>query len=191
MLKKITNTLKDFLLFSREIVHNPAAMGAALPSSKILARMMAQQLPNNAQGYIVELGAGTGVITQALLDKGIPISHLIVLERSETLFEHLQKRFPDLKIIHGDAVNLQQLLHGITPITAIVSSLPLKSLPKETVATIADQIINSLTSKSLFIHYTYDLRKREQLDIKDLILISSSYIWQNIPPAKIEVYQKA
>mgnify|MGYP000943509563 FL=1 len=113
-------------LFTREIWANPRAMGAACPSTPSLASGMASWVPLDQEGWVVELGGGTGAVTTALLKHGVPPWKLVVVERSPTLASHLRQRFPQLRVIQGDAAQLTQLLghdrtHGIS---SIVSSLP-------------------------------------------------------------------
>lgn len=125
--------MRALTLFLREAVMHPSAVGALFPSSKRLAYSLAQQLPANTSSseLVVELGAGTGAITAALLNQKNLSRKLIVIERSAKLSRHLSQRFPELSVIQGDARQLHDLINQYTadPIQAIVSSLPLRSLP--------------------------------------------------------------
>ncbi|RMD71061.1 MAG: methyltransferase domain-containing protein, partial [Gammaproteobacteria bacterium] len=112
-------------LFLREMFANPRAVGAAWPSSRHLARAMARGLPRNLQGQVVELGAGTGAVTAALLGR-IEGSRLTVVERSPALVHHLQRRYPRLQVIQGDAAELADIL-GRRSVEVVVSSLPLRA----------------------------------------------------------------
>src|ERR1700722_19966931 len=91
------------LLFLRELLSNPASAGAPWPSSRHLGAKTAAGIPKGGSGLIVELGAGTGVVTQALLDHGVKPHRLLVIERSPTLFEYLRKCFPELRVVLADA----------------------------------------------------------------------------------------
>ncbi len=66
-------------------VRAPLRMGAIIPSSKSLARAMAKQVDPDQPGMVIELGAGTGAITQALLDSGLAPSRMLVIERDPQL----------------------------------------------------------------------------------------------------------
>ena len=193
MFRKYFNSieLKGLLLFFREIFQNPSAVGAVVPSSKHLAKNLANHvLPYSGdEGLIIELGAGTGVVTDALLKQGISPEKIIVVERSEAFAEHLQKRYPKIKIIHGDAMQLKQLIGNNTnKINTIVSSLPLRSLPESTVKAIVEQLKLVLKPGDLFIQYTYSFAPSSAVLISNFYLISTKRIWINIPPARIEVY---
>lgn len=181
---------KGLIVFARELLSNPAAIGAACPSSKKLARTIARQIPMPELGNIVELGAGTGVVTQALLDQGLSPRQIYVVERAKKLCRHLHKRFPDMHIIHGDAVELQEILgEASDQVDIIVSSLPFRSLPKQIAAQIEAQITKTLKKGGLMIQFTYDIRKNSVNKFKLLRHIYSKNVWFNIPPARVDVYK--
>ncbi len=176
------------MLFIREIISNPSAMGAACPSSKKLAEHIASQVPLN-EGLVLELGGGTGVITHALLQRGVNPEQLIVVERSASLAQHLQERFPQVHIIHGDARSLSELLKKQTrPISAIVSGLPLRSLPKSTVDMIGSQLETLLLEGALYIQFTYSLYRQPLSPTSRLHCMHKEYIWRNFPPARVDVF---
>lgn len=178
-------------LFIREIATNPSAMGAACPSSKRLARGIAAQIPLTA-GLVVELGGGTGVVTAALLEHGITPDQLIVIERAAKLSEHLRQRFPQLKIMEGDASELSQLLgNHYSPAHTIVSGLPLRSLPTATVQAIGQQIDTVLEPGGLYIQFTYSLHRTPLPPSPRLCWVHSEYIWLNLPPARVDVFRYA
>ena len=122
----------SLVAFGSELLNNPRPVGSAVPSSRFLARRIAGFLPRNPRGYVVELGAGTGAITAALLDRGIPSDRLILVERSETMVRLLMRRFPLLNVALGDAAELRSLLTAFLgkdniEVSYVVSSLPLRT----------------------------------------------------------------
>ena len=185
--------MRALTLFLREAVMHPSAVGALFPSSKKLAYSLAQQLPVNASSseLVVELGAGTGAITAALLNQKNLSGKLIVIERSAKLSHHLRQRFPELSIIEGDAGRLHDLINKYTanPIQAIVSSLPLRSLPTPSVKEIGVEVEQVLKKGGLFIQYTYSLWGPPLSPSPKLKLIHHQWVWQNLPPARIDVFR--
>ncbi len=183
---------KTHLTFAGEIIRNPAAMGAICPSSRTLARVIAEQLHNiPTTGWVIELGAGTGNITAALLHQGLAPHRLIAIERSPTLAAHLRKRFPNIQVIEGDASQLSSLLgEQVTDIQAIVSGLPLRSLPPTIVKAILGAIQHHLPQTGLFIQFTYDLRLASKTADIPMPCITSRLIWRNLPPARVDVYRR-
>src|SRR6185369_6472295 len=97
-------------LFLQEWVNDPRQIGAIAPSSKNLAAAMARWLPFEPYSYVLELGPGTGVVTQALLERGHAPDRLVVIEKSPKMAEHLREQFPTTHVITGDALDLDELL---------------------------------------------------------------------------------
>src|SRR5208282_5048582 len=110
----------DGIFFARWL-RNPRTTASIVPSGAALVRLMARQIDPRRPGIVVELGAGTGVITAALLAAGLPAERLIVIERDEVLHRLLQKRFPELLVIRDDAANLRAQLRerGIERVAAV------------------------------------------------------------------------
>lgn len=189
-LKRLILKQKDSVLFLYHFFRSPATMGSAFPSSTRLANYMAEQVRLSANGMVVELGPGTGVVTAALLKQGVPPDRLIVVEQSAAFANHLRKIFPHIRVIEGDATNLTELITPFLKIDAIVSSLPLRSLPGEVVNKILYQVGDLLDDKGYFIQFTYNLDKKNIKTMQQLDLYSSHIIWFNIPPACVHVFVK-
>ncbi len=178
-------------LFAREILVNPRAMGAACPSAPLLTSTMAARVPLDGDGVVVELGGGTGAVTTALLKQGVPAWKLIVVERSPTLVRHLRQRFPQLRILQGDAAQLRQLLgDDARRIDSIVSSLPLRSLHPATTRAIGHQFETLLEPGGLLIQYTYDLWGTRPRALSRFRRLFSRIVWSNLPPARVEVFER-
>ena len=175
-------------LFFRELLSHPAGVGAVWPSSRALARQMAAHVPAGGDGLIVELGGGTGVVTQALLNRGIDAGRLIVVERSSTFVRHLRARFPQIRVVQGDAAELDRLLPDGPHLDAIVSSLPLRSLPSTERLAILDQWCHLLPTEGMAVQFTYDLRHTGHMAMFGLKEREHDTVWTNIPPARIVVF---
>ncbi|EKD72885.1 MAG: Ribosomal RNA adenine methylase transferase [uncultured bacterium] len=180
---------KDLFAFLKVLASNPRTMGAILPSSKQLAKEMVTHVTRNLNNVIVELGAGTGVITERLIQSGIHPSQIIVIECAPELAKQLQERFPTVKIITGDAMNLANLLaYEKRTINTIISSLPLRSLPKTTTQSILKQIKKMLPKEGRYIQYTYSFMRNPFYALRNYELIASKRIWMNLPPARVDVW---
>jgi phospholipid N-methyltransferase len=180
------NAWRTSALFVREWVGRPTSVGALCPSSPLLARRIANAVPSG-EGLVVELGGGTGAVTQALVERGIAPARLVVVERAPAFVRHLRTRFPDVSIIHGDATRLDQLLPSDARIDAIVSCLPLRSLPRRDTTAIIEQCHRALSENGVMIQFTYDLRRphRHPLIHPGLVAGESHIVWANMPPARI------
>ncbi len=183
------------LLFLSRFASGPLKIGSIAPSSRGLARAMAAQLPE-AFEICVELGGGTGSLTRSLLAAGVPAAKLIVIERDRSLASYLRRKFPRVQIIEGDAENLTSLLraHGIESVDAIVSSLPLRSIPRDVRGRIVSECFAALGDDGLFVQYTYGLTAPVPDEVsRDLALEGSQIarIWKNFPPAAVWRYRRA
>ena len=171
-------------IFLRELVTNPREVGAVWPSSRQLAKRIAAAVPCDGKGKVVELGGGTGAVTEALLARGILAERLIVIERAPTLAALLRARFPRVQVVEGDAMHLTDLLRGEEGIAVIVSGLPLRSLPSRVVATIIREVSEVLVPGGLFVQFTYHWSPQRSLSQR-FSAVSSRLVLGNIPPARV------
>jgi phospholipid N-methyltransferase len=185
--------LSSLGLFLREFINDPRSIGAVAPSSRKLARHMAAFVPPAHDGLVVDLGAGTGVITGALLEQGFPAERLVAVERSPRMAASFRERFPQVPLIEGDAQRLDILLGrhfgpSFQGVDFVVSGLPLRSLPRAVVRAIEEKIQCVLTRHGRFIQFTYDLRPVSFLSLDRLKHCMSQMVWYNLPPARIDVF---
>ncbi len=173
--------------FLREFIRNPREIGAICPSSPFLARHMANLVPTG-DGVVVELGPGEGAVTSALLKRGIPAGDLVLVERSEALAQHLALRFPGVQIIRGDALNLSQFIAPKQQVRAIVSSLPLLSLPGKVAKEILSQISYISGPGTAFIQFSYALYGGGRDIAQGYELDEAQVIWRNLPPARVKAF---
>lgn len=174
-------------LFLRELLAKPDAVGAVWPSSNQLARCMAAPVPRTGNGLVVELGGGTGAVTQALLEQGVAVDRLVVVERSPAFVQHLRQRFPSVTVLQGDATRLAALLPAGAPIDAIVSSLPLRSLPQTDASAIVGQWHQLLRPGGMVVQFTYALRGQAGTPFDGFVEHDSRLVWANLPPARVMV----
>ena len=184
-------------LFLRELVAQPGSVGAICASSPRLAARMASHVDPATAGLVVELGGGTGVITSALLARGVAAQRLVVIEQSATLAALLMRRFPQVRVIHGDAADLARLhARGLLPrgadgaplaIDAIVSGLPLLSIPLPARQRILQAGAQALTPGGRLLQFTYALRGASPWQTAGLARLHSERVIANLPPARIDV----
>lgn len=174
--------------FFKALFQNPRAMGAVLPSSPYLARRMAKCIDITKPGFVLELGPGTGAITQAIISTGILPEKLIALELGSDLAVNLQQQFPGIKVIQGSAVNLSYLLKQHGPIHTIISSLPLRSLSKNDRTAILSEIPKILGPQGQFIQFTYSIKDPIDFYPKQFVAKKTFYVLRNVPPARVTVF---
>jgi phosphatidylethanolamine/phosphatidyl-N-methylethanolamine N-methyltransferase len=141
-------------------------------------------------GLFVELGAGTGPVTEALLRRKIPPERMVVIEKSPALAECLSLRFPEVKIICCGAEEMRDRLGTDLPVRAIVSSLPFRSLPSSVSCSIMKEIETVLAPGGLYIQFTYALIGEIPYIPAAFHKIRSNLVLCNLTPAKVEVFRK-
>jgi phospholipid N-methyltransferase len=187
--REATARARGYLHFVREFVRHPRQIGAICPSSPVLARRIASLVPPG-DGLVLELGPGGGAVTAALLRHGVAAHDLVLLERSAALVAQLSRRFPDVALIHGDAAHLGDYaqLRG-RPLRAIVSSLPLRSLPRPLVRQILDQIAEVSAPGTRFIQFSYALHDACAAPARGFERDDACLVWRNLPPARVDCYR--
>ena len=171
---------------------NPLQTGALLPSGSDLARAMASQVVPG-HGPVVELGAGTGVITHALIARGLAAERLVLVEKDPLLFAALERRFPNAAVLCGDAARLKRLLNraGVGCCGTLVSSLPLLSMHCLARLRVLSQIFGALDSCGTLVQFTYSLLPPIPDALARALGVSgvrvARVLW-NLPPAAVWVY---
>lgn len=194
MARKLMATLSDSTVFLREWLANPQRTGAVAPSSPQLGAAMARWLPRNPDSFVLELGPGTGAVTDALLKYGLREDRLIAIEKNPNLAKILRKRFAQARIVTGDAWDLDTLLadlpQPVEAVGAVISSLPLLNFPKEQADALAQKIRAVLEPRGRWVQYSYQIIKDRSRGGDDFRLVASKVVWFNLPPARVSVYQK-
>ena len=187
---KISSTLK----FLCKWIAHPKSTGAVCPSSGFLARKMVEGVGSMRDGgVVVELGAGTGAVTKYLVEAGFDKnSSLYSIEFDSGLAETLKRDFPSAKVVNDSAENIRKIVGSDLPkVYAIVSSLPLLSLPCDMVGRILKEVEETLPAGGRFVQYTYNLKRNpNSIGFKNMRHIGVSKVYLNIPPARVDVFEK-
>lgn len=183
----------DELKFYKQWATNPKRTGAISPSGKPLARLMAAQIEPRLPGPIVELGPGTGVITQALLERGIEEERLILVEASDEFAAMLKQRFPKARLVKGNAFDIKKLIAEITdePLCAVVSGLPLFTSPLEDRIRLVDACMDLLGPGGAYIQFSYHVVPPVPRSAGQYWLHGTRRVWWNMFPARVWVYRDA
>jgi phosphatidylethanolamine/phosphatidyl-N-methylethanolamine N-methyltransferase len=183
--------IEDEARFLKSWLENPLKTGAVAPSGKALAARMAAAIDPAVPGPIVELGPGTGPVTQALLARGIDPRRLYLVEYSADFVKLLRQRFPGVNVIQGDAYALDETLepHIGEPVSSIVSSLPLLTRPDKQRLKLLDIAFNLMLPGSPFVQFTYMNPSPVPLT-GDFEAHVSRRVWKNLPPARVWTYRR-
>lgn len=182
--------LSRSLLFLKRWAANPLEMGSIVPSSPALGRRVAAAARRIAAGQpVVELGAGTGAITRALIEGGIAPARLTVIEIVPEMAEVLAATYPGITVIAGDAWDLPALLGADLAgrVGAVVCGIPLVLLPRARQAALIGAI-EAVAPGRGFLHYSYCATS--PLPRRALRLTGQRLAWTplNLPPASVWHY---
>ena len=178
--------------FIRTWFEKPLAVGAVTPSGRTLARTMAAYVDAGVPGPVIELGPGTGPITEALIAQGIDPLRLVLVEFDATFCRLLRARFPTATVVHGDAYGLKRLLAGMLqePAAAVVSGLPLFTKPLKMRLRLLFEAFGLMAPGAPFIQFTYNAVPPMPARLDGVRAQASERVWMNIPPARVWVYRK-
>ena len=190
---KFEDRLADEARFIKTWIDNPVLTGAVSPSGRFLSRMMARAVDPHGIGPIVELGPGTGPITQALLKRGVKPSRLLLVEFDGSFCRLLRQRFPGVKVVQADAYALREGVHTILgePAAAVVSSLPLLNKPDVQRLSLLEDAFSLMAPDGRFVQFTYGMHSPVPRDAAaDYEAEVSAPVWFNLPPARVWIYRR-
>lgn len=178
----------DLRRFLRSWGGDPLRVGAITPSGESLARLITSEISSES-GSVLELGAGTGVFTRALLDRGVDESDLTLIEYGSDFARLLDFRFPKARVLWMDASQLTK--HNLFEpggAGAVVSGLPLLSMPLRKVIAILSGAFTYLRTNGALYQFTYGPRcpvPRAVLDRLGLKAVRIGGTMRNLPPAAV------
>jgi phosphatidylethanolamine/phosphatidyl-N-methylethanolamine N-methyltransferase len=184
--------LDDEVRFIRSWIENPLTTGAVTPSGRALARTMAGYVDAARPGPVIELGPGTGPVTEALVAQGVDPARLLLVEFDPTFCRLLRERYPQATVVEGDAYSLKRLLTGATqqPAAAVVSGLPLFTKPLRMRLRLLFEAFGLMSPGAPFVQFTYNAVPPIPKRLARVQAEASERVWLNIPPARVWVYRR-
>jgi phosphatidylethanolamine/phosphatidyl-N-methylethanolamine N-methyltransferase len=191
LLDKKAPRFDDEVRFIRSWLEKPISTGAVTPSGRVLARTMARYVRPEVPGPVVELGPGTGPVTEALVEQGVDPARLVLVEFNPTFCQLLRSRFPTATVLQGDAYGLRRVLANFLrqPASAIVSGLPMVSKPVRLRLRLLRDALTLMRPGAPFVQFTYALPPIPRA-LAGVQAEASERIWMNLPPARVWVYRK-
>jgi phosphatidylethanolamine/phosphatidyl-N-methylethanolamine N-methyltransferase len=185
--------LSDEAHFLKSLLQSPRSTGALAPSGRALAKAMAAAVGAPAKGLVVELGPGTGPVTKALIERGVPRERLVLIEHDKRFCRMLAQRFAPARVVQGDAYDLENTLREFSgkSIAAIVSSLPLLNEPPYKRERLLSEAFALMGPAGLFVQFTYGFVSpvpREACADR-FSARGGAPIWRNLPPARVWTYR--
>ena len=164
-----------------------------IPSSRFLAAKMLNHISIEEAKVVVELGPGTGVFTEKILEKMGENTQLIVVELNDDFYNTLQNKFhhPNLHLKHGsaDQIGIYLKEYGFEKADLIISSLPLANFPSDLRKNVIETAKNCLDDKGKFVQFQYSLQSLKTLK-RNFHLVKVEFTAFNFPPAFVYTCSK-
>jgi phosphatidylethanolamine/phosphatidyl-N-methylethanolamine N-methyltransferase len=191
--RQVAASWTEHALFFRHWLRCPLGIGAVFPSGRAVARAMARELPAPHAGLVLELGGGTGALTQELLQAGRRAAELIVVEREPALSAVLRRRFPLLRVVEADAREVGTVLAelGVRSLAGVVSSLPIKWFDLADQRAVVDDSFAYMGADGVFLQLTNALVSPLPMDLLGIAGVEVARIWAQFPPVQIWRYRRA
>ena len=191
--QKVARKFEDAAQFLKSWAGKPLQIGSVTPSSRTLSKAIAVNVDRGSTGPVIEIGPGTGPVTEALIEHGIAESRLILVEYDAEFCALLRGRFPQATVIQGDAYALTQTLAGLVGpgmAAASVCGLPLITKPEPMRLALLAEAFALMQPNAPFVQFTYSMLSPIPLKNAFFTAQGSPRIWLNVPPARVWVYRK-
>ena len=190
--ERLGRKFDEEIRFFKGWIDGPKSVGAILPTSAVTARRMASVVSPASGLPVLELGPGTGIITKAILGRGVAPENIVSIEYSRDFYRHLKKTIPGVNFINGDAFDLETTLADWRDrkFDAVVSAIPMLSFPMEKRIALLEDLLGRMPPGRPVVQITYspvspiDARP-DRFHIRHL-----DFVVRNIPPAQLWVYSR-
>jgi len=179
--------------FIKQFWKDKKMIGSMVPSSKYLAAKMLDHIPFKNTKLIIELGPGTGIFTEKIIQKLDVTTQLIVLELNSEFYKELKAKISHtnvhIKEASADKIGEIMLELGFEKADVIISSLPLANFSAKLRNSILEVVKESLNENGSFIQFQYSLNAYKNL--KQLFpVVKLNFTALNFPPAFVYTCSK-
>lgn len=190
--KAISKRFDEELRFFRGWVDQPRNVGSIIPTSSVTARRMASVIDPGSGLPVLELGAGTGVITKAILEHGVAPENLYAIEYSHDFIAHLNEQFPGVNVIQGDAFNLDDTLGSKNDLVfdAVVSGVPLLNFPVDQRVAYVEDLLDRIPQGRPIVQLTYGPKSPVPPGRGNYVVEHLDFVIRNIPPTRLWTYRR-
>lgn len=191
-LRKFAARFDDELKFIKGWIDKPKAVGAIIPTSSFTARHMASIVDVQSGLPVLEIGPGTGVITKAILKRGVQPSQLYAVEYSHDFVTHLRRNYPGVNFIEGDGFNLDKTLgdKSDTMFDCIVSGVPLLNFSVERRVAYLENLLKRIPHGRPVVQLTYGPKSPIPPGLGDYTVEHFHFVLRNIPPTQLWLYRR-
>ncbi|MBL8576860.1 MAG: methyltransferase domain-containing protein [Mesorhizobium sp.] len=192
-LRRIVEKFDDELRFFRGWVDKPRTVGSIVPTSSITARYMASVVDTTSGLPALEVGPGTGVVTRAILKRGVEPRQLYAVEYSHAFATHLKRNYPGVNVIEGDGFDLDRTLgdNADTMFDSVVSGVPLLNFPVALRVSYLENLLKRIPHGRPVVQLTYGPKSPIPAGLGDYTIERFQFILRNIPPTQLWIYRRA
>lgn len=190
--KTLSKRFDEELRFFRGWIDKPKAVGAIIPTSSVTARRMASVVDPGSGLPVLELGPGTGVITKAILARGIAPANLTAVEYSEDFVTHLRQAYAGVNVVQGDAFDLDTTLGAQrdTVFDCVISGVPLLNFtPERRIGYVLD-LLDRIPPGRPVVQITYGPLSPVPAGRGAYSVEHFDFVMRNIPPAQLWIYRR-
>ena len=188
----LADRIEDEFRFFKTWATSPLKMGAVSPTSRALADLMVKHADPDPAGWTLELGPGTGVVTEALIRAGIPAERVVCVEYDADFSRLLRERFPGLHVFHGDALDLDDVLGEFCGLkfSAVLSGVPLLTLPKSKRVPYLEAALDRLAPGGNVTQLSYSFTPPQEAIPGRFTVEKSKWVTANLPPGRVWIYRR-
>ncbi|MFD1744698.1 phospholipid N-methyltransferase PmtA [Rhizobium helianthi] len=190
--ERLGRKFDEEIRFFKGWMEGPKQVGAILPTSSVTARRMASVINPQSGLPVLELGPGTGIITKAILERGIKPEDLVSIEYSTDFYQHLIKTFDGVRFINGDAFELDEILGDFKgrQFDAVISAIPMLSFPMEKRIWLLEDLLDRMPHGRPVMQITYGpvspiIARPDRYRIRHY-----DFVVRNLPPAQLWTYTR-
>ncbi len=190
--KSVADRFGEEIRFFKTWVDKPKAIGSVLPTSGATARRMASIVNPDSNDPVLELGPGTGIITRAILARGVQPRNLYAVEYTQEFIPQLRSDFPDVNIVHGDAFQLARAVPELDDqkLDSVVSGLPLLNFPVPQRIDLLNELFNRLRPGRPVVQFSYGPVSPIPPDWSTYSVEPFDWFVRNFPPARLWLYRR-
>lgn len=190
--RKIVGKFDSEIRFFKGWLTGPKSVGTPFPTSRYTGEAMARVICCNSGLPVLEVGPGTGVITNAILNGGTRPENLYTVEYSQYFADGLKAEFPSVNVIHGDAFEMDNALgkHNDLMFDCVISAIPLLNFPLKLRVAYLEDMLNRIPRGRPVVQVTYGPLSPVPIGCGNFQVRHHDFVIRNIPPAQLWIYSR-
>ena len=191
-LGKVGNFKKEFR-FLKGLIKKPRQVGAIAPTSDVAARHIASLIPIETGLPVIELGPGTGAMTKAILERGLPPERLVSIEFTSDFLGPLRQEYPGVNFIHGDAMDIDNVLadYAGQEFAGVIGAIPLLNFPMKNRVDLVTRYLERVAGDGPFAQICYGTRSPVKAVPGKFTAEKTRWFFRNVPPVAIWVFRNS